>query len=66
MSQERIIQLEEELAHQAMEVTRLSEELYKQQKELALLHKQFLQLKQSLQGMSLIRTSSEEDAPPHY
>lgn len=62
----QIIQLQEELAHQSMEISRLSEELYAQQKEILRLSKHISEFKETLESGSHIRYQSEETPPPHY
>ena len=63
---DEIIELQEELAHQAMEISRLSDELYAQQKEIVELRQQMGNLKQTISENPQVRSSSEEDDPPHY
>jgi len=60
------IALQEELAHQALEISRLSEELYAQQKEIAVLKEQVGDFKEALESGALIRSPEEETPPPHY
>ena len=61
-----MIELQEELSHQAYEISRLSDELYAQQKEILHLKQQLGSFKEALEGGSHIRSQAEETPPPHY
>ncbi len=60
------IALQEELAHQALEISRLSDELYAQQKEILQLKDQLGDFKEALESGTHIRSQEEETPPPHY
>ena len=64
-----IIKLQEALFHQGEDIARLSEELYAQQKELAMLNFKVEKLTEKLKNISEdsgIRKQDEETPPPHY
>ena len=61
-----IIQLQEELAHQNVEISRLSDELYAQQREIMQLRKQIGDFRETLESVSHTRLETEETPPPHY
>ncbi len=66
MANSSITMLEEQLAHQSIEIERLSDELYAQQKEITQLKKQIGHFKQTVESLSHIRAESDEAPPPHY
>jgi uncharacterized coiled-coil protein SlyX len=64
-----IIQLQEIIAHLEHDVSKLSQELYIQQKELAMLRIQVQQLGSQLRtavDSSPVRSADQETPPPHY
>lgn len=64
-----IIKLQETLAHQSEEISRLSEELYIQQKEIAALQVQINHLQAKLETVTeaaTMRSLDQEVPPPHY
>ena len=66
---ETIIALQETLAHQEQEIVRMSEEIYTQQREIAILRQQVMQLdakfKEVIEEIPT-RTTEQEAPPPHY
>jgi uncharacterized coiled-coil protein SlyX len=68
--EQKIIDLQIIIEHQAADIASLSEELYAQQKELAALKRQFAELKESLKAMAdeggAVKDLSQETPPPHY
>lgn len=63
---EDIVELQEELAHQSLTISRLSDELYAQQREILQLKKQLSVFKETVESLSNLRSEDEEAAPPHY
>ncbi len=61
-----IIQLQEELAHQALTISRLSDELYAQQREILQLQKQMGNFKETVESLSQTGFEVDESPPPHY
>lgn len=64
-----IITLQELLEHQRQDIASLSEELYAQQKEIALLKKQLLKLNDKMQALGNSQGAAnptDEPPPPHY
>ena len=61
-----LISLQEELAHQAMEISRLSDEMYAQQREISQLKRQISTFKETMESMSQMRDAADETPPPHY
>lgn len=63
---EAIIQLQETIAHQGRDITRLSDAVYAQQKEIAELRRELEKLKAFAKGDEGIRPVDQETPPPHY
>lgn len=64
-----IITLQERIAYQDEEITRLSDELYAQQKDMADLRRELKNIASKIdqgESESNIRPVSEETPPPHY
>ncbi len=64
-----ITKLQEIVAHQSEDISRLSDELYAQQKEIAELYRQIASLKVKLQSAiedSGVKPIEDEAPPPHY
>ena len=66
-----IVTLQEMLAHQSVEIAQLSEELYKQQKEMSHLKKQLALLIDKVReleanGSQTNQPFTPEPPPPHY
>ena len=67
---ESMIALQTRLLHQEEDISKLSKELYMQQKELAKLKQQFTALALRFQSLaseeSSVRDIKDETPPPHY
>ena len=64
-----IIKLQEALLHQGEDISRMQDEMYAQQKEIAKLAKEIERLKAKFAASSdesQIRRPEEETPPPHY
>ena len=61
-----LTELQEMLAHQAMEISRLSEEMYAQQKEIRQLKQKLGRFLEAVESLSHLRSEAEETPPPHY
>lgn len=61
-----ITELQEMIAHQTVEILRLSDELYVQQKEILQLRKKVSHFEETLKSLSHLRSEEEETPPPHY
>lgn len=67
--EDTIIKLQIALAEQEHEITNLSDELYAQQKEIAILKRQYAQMLERIQALSEQTAdgdSAKEPPPPHY
>ena len=65
--EDKIIELQEIIAHQGVTLTQLSDELYAQQKETAELRRQVKLLSEQLQKYALDDDNgTPEPPPPHY
>ena len=69
MIEQRFEQLEEKLAYQEMTAAELSEEIFRQQKEIDALtkaHQSMVQRLEALQDVAAEGEGSENEKPPHY
>ena len=67
--EQRFEQLEEKLAYQEMASAELSEEIFRQQKEIDVLtraHQSMAQRLETLQDATAEGETSESEKPPHY
>ena len=67
--EQRFEQLEEKLAYQEMTAAELSEEIFRQQKEIDALtkaHQSMAQRLEALQDVAAEGEGSENEKPPHY
>ena len=67
--EQRFEQLEEKLAYQEMATAELSEEIFRQQKEIDVLtraHQSMAQRLETLQDATAEGETSETEKPPHY
>jgi SlyX protein len=67
--EQRFEQLEEKLAYQEMTAAELSEEIFRQQKEIDALtkaHQSMVQRLEALQDVAAEGEGSENEKPPHY
>jgi SlyX protein len=67
--EQRFEQLEEKLAYQEMATAELSEEIFRQQKEIDVLtraHQSMAQRLETLQDATAEGETSESEKPPHY
>jgi len=67
--EQRFEQLEEKLAYQEMTNAELSEEIFRQQKEidtLTLAHQSMVQRMEALQDVAAEGDGSQNEKPPHY
>jgi uncharacterized coiled-coil protein SlyX len=69
MMDETVIRLQEMISHLEHDFSKLSAELYTQQKELAVLRQQVLSLQKKLEASAdntPLQTLTQEPPPPHY
>lgn len=68
LMEDRLIALQEMFAHQARDMQALSDEVYMQQKEIALLHKQLKQLQHKIASHEdgAAQPAVQEMPLPHY
>lgn len=70
MTDSTLITLQEIVSHQQEEITRLSDELYAQQKDILQLRAELASLRAMLKASAgdgfQIRSQAEETPPPHY
>lgn len=63
---ESLTALQEIVAHQELEISRLSDEIYAQQREIAQLRQMLLKFKETVESLSQLRSAEDEIPPPHY
>lgn len=65
---ERLTELEIKFMEQEQMLEALSQQVYRHQKEIALLHQELVQLKDRMKSLALspIASEAEETPPPHY
>ena len=63
---ESLTALQEIVAHQELEISRLSDEIYAQQREIAQLRQMLLKFKETVESLSQLRSAEDETPPPHY